>query len=112
MTHWETLWHFSTARFVVSLQVTPCCDDPADSFVNEEDIASIRDGTCDWFDARVIVLLDGREVGADYLSGCAYASAREFIDHGKEAGYFHDMVRVATAEARKALTATPRLRAI
>jgi hypothetical protein len=108
MAHWETLWTFHTARFSVSLQVTPCEDDPADNFQFEDHIEAVRNGAVDWFDARVVVLLDGREVGADYLSCCAYTNARDFVTHGD--GYFIDMVRVAIAEARKALCAVPKLR--
>lgn len=115
MTHWETMWTFHTKRFSVSWQITPedCYaydgDDP-DGAIQ----ANINSGAYVAFVSRVVVLLDGRDIGADYLGGNVYANPAEFRDHigsrGKGA-YFTDMVRTAIREARKALSEVPRMRA-
>ena len=68
----------------------------------------VRSGSVDWFNVRVVVLLNGLDVGADYLCCCAYTHAKDFITHGE--GYFIDMVRTAVQEARRRLCAVPRLR--
>jgi hypothetical protein len=86
--------------------------DPADSFDREEDIDAVRSGAADWFQARVRVTLDGQEIGTDYLGGCAYASASDFVEGENRDGYFRDMVRQALQEARVTLAKTPKMRAI
>jgi len=106
MDHFETVWEFNTARFSVVFAIAPEDMDPADSFQFDEDIAAVRDGLVEWFQAKVAVYFDGKEIAADYLGGCAYKSAREFAElHRKYKGgdYFTDMVRVACNEARKVM---------
>lgn len=111
--NWETVWQFHTARFCVALEVTPELDDPADHFQFDEDIEAIRDGSLAWFCARVVVYLNGREVGSDVLGGCAYASVEDFrtshIEHGG-GDYFTDMMHEACKEARKFLRTMPEMR--
>jgi hypothetical protein len=130
--HYEAVWKHETARFRVELQVSPCDMDPADSFDFEDDIAAVRNGDVEWFDASVVVYLDGREVGRDSLGGCAYRDAYDFYAAHRDPDpmnrncsimraargenvaichYFPDMVRQAIAEARTTLAAAPRLRA-
>ena len=105
--HWEECWRFETANLAIVFEVTDCDDDPADSFEFDDDIAAVRDGTVEWFDARVRVLLtDGRELGADYLACCAYNTVREFYTSHREhksGDYFTDMVREACRYARQEL---------
>jgi len=108
---WETLWTFETARFCVTCDAAPEDEDPADSFECEEDIDAVRSGAWDWFIARVRVTMDGREIGADYLGGCAYARASDFVEGENRDGYFRYMVRQALQEARATLAKTPKMRA-
>jgi hypothetical protein len=123
MTHWETIWSFKTEHFRVDYDVAP--DDDLD--LSWDDDGATRDGLESGkyvaFVARVVVYCDDIELGADYLGGCIYESAKQFISHrdrdpmnrncsimraacGDNAvicHYFPGMVRCAIAEARKAL---------
>lgn len=135
--HWENHWRFATKQFEVLFDVAPCEDDPADSFEFEEDIDAVRDGTVDWFDARVRVMWNGKEIAADYLGCCSYNSIEEFyVSHrdpdpmnrnctimrrawqgGNDPDakislchYFPSMVSQAIGEARKVLCSVPRVR--
>lgn len=89
---WYEVWSFQTANLRVVAEVTPCEDDPADHFGFPEDIEAVRSGKLEWFDARVRVLMcdpDDNpdypdwsiELGADYLSGCAYARPKDLFRH-------------------------------
>ena len=106
MERYETIWTFKTAQFTIEYSVAP--DNGLD--LSWDDDGSVRAdlerGNLVAFVARVRVLWHGRELGADYLGGCVYKSAEEFIDHrGRNAGgygsYFSDMVREAIRYARK-----------
>jgi hypothetical protein len=104
----ETIWTFRTNRFRIALEVAP----EYDLDLSFDDDGRVRDkldrGLLVAFQARVVVYLDGREVGADYLGACIYESAEQFRE---ESGYFADMVRAAIREARQTLNHAPRLRA-
>jgi hypothetical protein len=111
----ETLWEFKTARFRVAWEISPCedCDLSWDDTGEVAD--KINSGLWYAFDSAVVVYLDGREVGADYLGQSIYENPRDFRDHlGMNAhghgSYFSDMVRGAIAEARKNLSGLPRVR--
>jgi hypothetical protein len=80
-TQWESVWEFNTARFRIVAEVTPCEDDPADSFDFDSDIEAVRNGDVAWFDARVRILMDGECVGADYLGCCAYSDPLDLFRH-------------------------------
>lgn len=110
MTHWKTIWSFETARFRITCDVTPEDLDPAGHFEYEEDIEAIRSGALDWFMVRMRVTLDGYEIAADYLGGCAYKSAHDFA-HKYRNDYFRDMVWEAVQQARRTLSNAPKLRA-
>ncbi len=102
---------FKTARFTVALTLEPELDDPRDHFIDpyqdHDVLKGIDSGRYLWFCAKVAVLCDGREIAAEYLGACCYASAEDF----RRDGYFRDMVREACREARRALANPPRLRA-
>ncbi len=124
-TEWEAIWRFDTRRFTITCEVTPCQDDPADTFGFEDDIEAVRNGSVEYFDARVrVVSAWGDELGSDYLGACAYYTTREFIDGHRDPDpmnrncsimrakngdnvaichYFPSMVSQAIAEARKRL---------
>lgn len=113
---YTTLWTFKTRNFTIELQATPCQD--LDLFWDEagETADKIESGVWKAFDARVVVLFRGAEVGADYLGQCIYEDPAEFRDHiGVRAkgygSYFSDMVRQAIQDARNNMRDAPRLRA-
>lgn len=119
--HHETVWSFETARLKVALEIEPEDMDPADSFEFPEDIEAVRSGEVAWFQASVVVYVDGLEVGRDSLGGCAYKTVEEFYQshrdpdpanrntlamkarHTSIGHYFPEMVSIALDEARKTL---------
>ena len=112
-THWQNMWSFKTANFRVCWDIAP--DDDCDTSFDEtgETAENVASGKWECFVSRVVVYLDGREMGVDYLCGSIYENPSEFRDHvgarGKYGSYFIDMVRQAIAEAR---TATMKLQTI
>lgn len=127
-------YRFKTDRFAVIATATECDYEP--DWLDGEDqrdlIRKINCGDLIWFNAEVAVYLDGRKVAADTLGGCCYESLDEFTSSHRDSDpmnrncsimraargddvcighYFPDMVRIAIAEARKALANTPRIRA-
>jgi hypothetical protein len=108
VTHWETVWTFNTARFVVTLDIAPEDMPPEDGLCFDDDVAFAREGGWHWFQARVQVAFHDvrnpakwavtrdRVLGEDYLGGCSYHDLEGF----KSGGYFRDMVRSAITEAR------------
>jgi hypothetical protein len=118
---WTTLRTISTARFSVALQCTYDETDLRGEF-DAATIAGINRGDYAAYCFRVVVLCDGREIGADYLGGSVYSDPADFArEHfgiapkGRAAGvtycvYFPDMLRAAILEARRALRNLPRLR--
>lgn len=114
--HWETMWKFHTKRFSVSWQIAP----DFDLDLSWDDDGSIRQGLDSGFYtafmSRVVVLLDGNEIGVDYLGGSIYENPAEFRDHigiKKQphcGSYFSQMVRQAIAEARNRLCNAPKIR--
>lgn len=120
---YETAWQFETAKFRTELRIYPCIDDPADSFDDEHDIASLRNGDVAWFDAVVAVVdkASGRTIGRDSLGGCAYRDIDEFITSHRDRDaanrntleqksqnrvichYFPSMVTEAVRDARQSV---------
>ncbi len=115
----DALWSFATTNFRIDCYAEPEEMDPADSFAFEDDIEAVRSGAVDWFGVAVIVTgPNGEQLGSDYLGGCAYTNAGDFVTGHREGGpenrnclatkarnvvichYFPDMVRAAIAEAR------------
>lgn len=116
-----TMRTFNTKHFTVIADAIE--EDSPDFSFDETGETQDKVNSGEWlcFTARVRVLLHGREVGADYLGNCIYASFDKFMDHkecgkqnrewatqGKEGrcgSYFSDMIHEAIAEARKELKA-------
>lgn len=127
----KTLWEFNTARFAVRCTAEEEWDCDLSWDDTGETAEKINSGEWCIFCAKVAVLLDGREIAADYISQCIYADPSEFVTAhrdpdplnrnctiGKAARdgafichYFPDMVSIAIGEARKALANVPTLRA-
>jgi hypothetical protein len=98
MADYETIWSFDTARCNVICDVAPDYDLDLSWDDDGSTAAGLESGKYVAFVARVRVLIDGVEAGCDYLGGCIYESARQFID---PRDYFGDMVREAIRQARK-----------
>jgi hypothetical protein len=115
----ETMWEFRTARFTVAWEISPCDDLDLSWDDTGETRANLESGLWCAFDSAVVVYMDGREIGADYLGQSIYENPSEFrLEHlgGKFGSYFSDMVRGAIAEARATLAreaaTAPRLRTL
>lgn len=139
MSNFETLWTFKTARFAVRFDIMPDYGYQYDGDdENGETQAALDSGEMVAFDSRVVVSLDGEEIGSDHLGGSVYYANKvaEFYtahrdrdpmnrncsiyrDHMKATTghlctichYFPDMVTQAIAEARAFLATAPRMRA-
>lgn len=108
------IWRFETERFVVIVDALEEADWDM-SWDETGDIErEVRSGHLVVFCARARVLLDGREIAADYLGQCIYDKPADFRDHigskGRWGSYFSSMVRNAVAEARAALCNVPKVR--
>jgi hypothetical protein len=113
MSRFENIWTFKTARFAVHLDVA-WEDFPDMSWADAETLDKIERGVWGVYVFRVRVMLDGREIAADYLGNSVYESVSDFRDHfGVRAksraegcnygSYFSDMVAEAVAQARSEL---------
>lgn len=101
MIYWQTIHAETRDGFEIVLSVAPETDDPRDHFDDDGETAqAIADGRYEWFMARVEARRDGVTLGTDYVGGCCYESACNFID---ESGYYADMVDEAISEARDTL---------
>lgn len=106
--NWQEIWSFKTDRFTVICDIQPEDFSPDEHFEDQETLQMIRDGQIDWFMARMRVLMDHRfEIGADYLGGCAYFNASDFVKGDDRNGYFRDMVRSSLDSAREYLKKYP-----
>jgi len=121
MTHWTTIRQFNTRRFTVALQWT-YEESPDLSWMDDDTRTKMQTGELQSYCFRVVVSVDGRIVGADYLGDSVYEYPDTFAreHYGiKPLGRLHDvtycvyfpsMVRAAIAEARQTIAGMPRLR--
>ncbi len=85
--------------FEIVLSVCTDSSDPAESIDDEGETARlIRAGVYEWFIARVEARCEGVTLADDYLGGCCYRNFEEF--RTEPGGYYADMVRTVTDEAR------------
>lgn len=108
MTYWETVHSETREGFDIELAFTSEDTHPDDLFDweacgdREETLRKIDAGLLLWFTARVRVSVarpDGKGsvvLGEDYLGGCLYESASDFM----ASGYYDDMVSMAIENAR------------
>lgn len=75
---WTPVWEFKTPRFrvVASVKWDPDYQFDGDDPEGEAQ-CKINSGEYIAFDSRVLVYLDGQEIGADYLSGSVYEEGKE-----------------------------------
>lgn len=92
--------------FKVTLELLPEDDDPRGHFAsgNDEDdadiVRKIESGYYLWFVAKVSASKAGIVLGTDYLGGCCYKSAADFMAPD---GYYPQMRKDAITEARAKL---------
>lgn len=109
MPNYEIMWEFETARFRVEWRASPCLDLDLSWDETGETRANLESGLWCAFDSEMVVLLDDREIGHDYLGQSIYENPSEFRDHiGINAkpgcgSYFSQMVREAIRDARRTL---------
>lgn len=122
MNPWNNIRTWNTKRFTVTLDWT--YEDYPDLSWDEtgEVTEKLESGEYVNCTFRVRVLMDGREISADYLGNSIYANPEEFyLEHigiaakAREAGqnfgcYFTDMIATAVSEARSALGDVPYIR--
>lgn len=107
MIYWQTIHAETRDGFNIACSVAPEEDAPRNHFDDDGETArAIADGRFEWFMVRVDASREGIVLGSDYLGGCCYESASDFI---KDNDYYADMVEGAIAEARATLArlATP-----
>lgn len=103
---WETVHTEERDGFLITLAFTPEEDDPrghfdsGDEAADQEIFDKIENGTYLWFCARVTVSKAGVVLGTDYLGGCCYESAADFMVPD---GYYPDMIASAMREAKETL---------
>lgn len=131
----ETVWKFETARFSVRLEIEQDYGYRYDGDdENGETQANLDNGEYIAFDSRVVVDMDGQEIGSDSLGGSVYdsndysefwtahrTSSAEYRNTLAQKAqnrvichYFPDMVCIAVKAARQkvaAMKSPPRLRA-
>jgi hypothetical protein len=104
----EPTMHYSTIHitqidgFEVRTQVTPEYLHPRDLFddtVNDIDqiCRDIEAARLEWFIAKVSAHKAGVELAADYLGGCLYTDALQFV---RDNDYYADMSATVIAEAK------------
>ena len=129
--NWTTIREYRTRHFTTRLQ-WQYEEYPDVSWADAPTLRALERGDLVNVCFRVVVYCDGREVGSDYLGNSVYRDpadfAREHLDpdpmhrncslfKAKHPNtsiciYYPDMLRIAIAEARKALTNVPRLRSV
>lgn len=86
--------------FYIRFYAMPEDTDPSGEFDDGGFTArQIAEGNMEWFVACVTASKAGVELGADYLGGCAYESAADFL----EELYYEDMAAAAINEAQEKL---------
>lgn len=121
-----TMRKFRTANFTVIVDALP--EDDLDLSWDEDGSVAegIDSGKYVAFVARARVIMDGEEIGSDYLGGCIYESLESFMDHrecgrenrerarkgetGRCGSQFSGMISEAINEARKHLAKIQRVK--
>ena len=98
--NWHLIDTSESNGFEIKFHVGPEDMHPNDFFDDDgETAAAIDAGQYEWFIAKVTASKAGVKLGADYLGGCCYISAHEFMDCPN----YDDMVNQAIAAAKAKL---------
>lgn len=98
MNNWERIDTQDRDGFTIKTYIRP--EDFAPDFDDEEVIEGINEGLYLWFQVMVTASKADVELGREYLGGCCYEDAMDFIRDGD---YWEDMVAGAIAEARNVI---------
>jgi hypothetical protein len=106
MRHYTELATYQRSGFEVivdktweDIAVGDCFDDTCYDIQELE--RKIENGTYDWFMLRVRVLVDGHELGSNYLGGCLYEDAREVLTDGMAEDCIEQAIEEAKAEVSR-----------
>ena len=93
--------------FTITLECLPEDTAPQDCFAGDpesdaETFRLIESGFYLWFIAKVSASREGVTLATDYLGGCCYESADQFVK--ESLGYFEDMRRTVVDAARATIT--------
>ena len=92
--------------FTIRFYAEPEFESPRGQFQNEDGsddediIGKIESGYYDWFCAKVTASKAGVELASDYLGGCCYDTALDFVKAG---GYYDDMISTVIADAKRTI---------
>ena len=99
--HWELIHEETREGFDIRFYASPEIDSPDGAFDDDgETAAAIYEGRLDWFMAKVTASRHGVELASDYLGGCCYKSAWDFV---RDDDYYADMRRQVVGDARAAI---------
>lgn len=110
----ETIWKFETARFTIVCECMPETE-PDISWADQETLDNLESGLYVNCCFAVRVILDDREITAEYLGNSVYENVLDFVTahrNGERGHYFPDMVREAISTARATLRDAPIVRNI
>lgn len=106
MQHWETLDARTVDGFEIVCSKTwddthprDCFDDSIDDI--NEICRKIDAGLLDWFVVRVEAYKCGILLGSEYLGGCLYEDAKDFIKEDED--YYKDLIYSAVKQANEAI---------
>jgi hypothetical protein len=105
MQHWEKLHSEKVQGFDIDFSITYDETHPRDLFDDSiEDINELCDkidrGVLTWFIAKVTASKNGIVLSDDYLGGCLYENAMDFVTDDY---YYSDMKQTVIDEAKKAI---------
>ena len=100
--HYETIHTTEIDGFEIRTQVAPESIHPRDLFDDtchdiDQICRDIDEYRLNWFVARVSAHKAGIELAADYLGGCLYTDALQFV---RDNDYYADMSATVIAEAK------------
>ena len=101
--HSENVGGFEIKFYALPEDMNPrdCFDSGEEYREQDEDwFDKIESGYYDWFIARVTASKNGVELASDYLGGCWYESAMEFVTAND---YYSDMVQTVIQEAKETI---------
>lgn len=100
---WDLIHAETREGFDIRYYAAPEQDDPAGHFDDNGQTAQAIDaGRYEWFVAKVTASKAGVELADDYLGGCCYETAWDFVRAGD---YYEDMVDIVIGRAREKLLA-------
>jgi hypothetical protein len=106
MRYYDTLAEYERDGFTVIVDKSYEDLDPRDMFDDtvsdvEEIIKDINRGHLEWFMLRVRVMVDGLELGSNYLGGCLYEEPKEILTDGTAEDCISEALHEAKSQVYK-----------